>query len=286
MPSLTHEGLIELFRNRPELAAELLRDVLHVELPAYSEARVESADLTDIKPAERRADFVVLLIDGNPVLGIVVEVQLSTDEDKRLSWPAYVVGLRARFKCPACVLVVTVTEAMARWSREPIAIGPGNVFCALVVGPSSVPIVDDVAVAEADPELAILSVLAHADGPHAEPVGRAALLATLRLSGERQLLYCDLILAAVSKATRAALEELMAGGTYEFQSDFFKNRLAKAAASGEAKGMAQAVLDVLEARSVRVAEEVRARILACSDTAQLSVWLGKAATATSVEQVL
>jgi hypothetical protein len=175
---------------------------------------------------------------------------------------------------------------MARWSREPIAIGPGNVFCPLVVGPSSVPVVEDVAVAEADPELAILSVLAHADGSHAEPVGRAALVATLRLSGERQLLYCDLILAAVSKATRAALEELMAGGTYEFQSDLFKNHLAKAAASGEAKGMAQAVVDVLEARSVRVAEEVRARILACSDTAQLSVWLGKAATATSVEQVL
>ena len=40
MPSLQHESLLLLFfRNRPEFAPELLREVLHVELPAYSEAR-------------------------------------------------------------------------------------------------------------------------------------------------------------------------------------------------------------------------------------------------------
>jgi hypothetical protein len=31
MPSLTHEGLVSLFRNRPELAPELLRDALGIE---------------------------------------------------------------------------------------------------------------------------------------------------------------------------------------------------------------------------------------------------------------
>jgi hypothetical protein len=39
-----------------------------------------------------------LLIDGKPVLGIVVE---------RWSWPVYVASLRAKLDCPACVLVVT-----------------------------------------------------------------------------------------------------------------------------------------------------------------------------------
>lgn len=77
MPSLTHEALLLLFRNRPELAPELLRDALHLTLPAYSEVRLESADLTDVNPAEYRADLFVLLVDGKPVLGIVVEVQLS-----------------------------------------------------------------------------------------------------------------------------------------------------------------------------------------------------------------
>lgn len=110
MPSLQHEALIVLFRNRPELAPELLRDVLHVKLPTYSEARVESADLTDLNPAEYRADLVVLLVDGKPVLGIVVEVQLSPDVQKRFTWPVYVAGLRARLKCPACLLVVTPVD--------------------------------------------------------------------------------------------------------------------------------------------------------------------------------
>jgi hypothetical protein len=40
MPSITHEALVLLFRNRPELAPELLRDVLGVALPAYAEARI------------------------------------------------------------------------------------------------------------------------------------------------------------------------------------------------------------------------------------------------------
>lgn len=47
MPSYRCEALIALFRNRPALAPELLRDVLRMKLPAYTEARVESADLTD-----------------------------------------------------------------------------------------------------------------------------------------------------------------------------------------------------------------------------------------------
>jgi hypothetical protein len=285
MPSYEHEGLIRLFRNRPELAPELLRDALHVELPAYSEARVESADLTDLEPAERHADLVVLLVDGKPVLGVVVEVQLSADPKKRRSWPAYVVGLRARLDCPACVLVITVTETMARWCREPIELGPGNVFRALVVGPALVPVIDDVAVAERDPELAVLSCIAHGNEAHAEVLGRAALLATLRLSDERQVLYSDLVFAALSEAARAALEDLMAGGTYEFQSDFAKKHQAKGRAEGRAEGEAKALLAVLEARGLRPSDEARARIVACTDSAQLEAWIRKAVSVASVDEL-
>ena len=90
MPSFHHEALLQLFRNRPLLAPELLRDALHQLLPEFSEARIESADLTDIQPAEYRADLVVLLLEERPVLGIVIEAQLGRDEAKRYAWPAYV----------------------------------------------------------------------------------------------------------------------------------------------------------------------------------------------------
>jgi hypothetical protein len=75
MPSFHHEALLQLFRNRPRLAPELLRDALHLRLPEFIEARIESADLTDIQPAEYRADLVVLLLDERPLLGIIIEAQ-------------------------------------------------------------------------------------------------------------------------------------------------------------------------------------------------------------------
>src|SRR5690349_15165788 len=105
MPSRLHEVLLQLFRNQPSLAPELLREALQVRLPKYSEARIEAADLTDVQPAEYRADLVVLLYDDKPVLGIIVEVQLSRREAKRYAWPVYAVGLRARMRCPVCILV-------------------------------------------------------------------------------------------------------------------------------------------------------------------------------------
>ena len=82
MPSHFHEALLQLFRNRPSLAPELLREALHIELPDHSDIRIDSADLTDIQPAEYRADLVVLLLTEKPVLGIIVEVQLNKDGDK------------------------------------------------------------------------------------------------------------------------------------------------------------------------------------------------------------
>ena len=39
MPSLDHEVLLLLFRNRPALAAELLRDALGQALPAWNTNR-------------------------------------------------------------------------------------------------------------------------------------------------------------------------------------------------------------------------------------------------------
>ena len=294
MPSLQHESLLLLFRNRPELAPELLRDVLHVEVPAYSEARVESAELTDVNPAEYRADLVVLLVDGKPVLGIVVEVQLGEDPRKRFTWPVYVAGLRARLKCPACVLVVTPTEAMARWCRRADRYRPGQHVPAarhrpVRRSPSST--------TWRRPSVTRSSrssqLIAHGHEARAEVLGRAALLGMLRLSDERQVLYSDLVFAALSEAARAALEDLMASGNYEFQSDFAKKHQAKGRAEGEVKGeakgraegRAEALLAVLEARGLRASDEARARILACTDVAQLDAWIRKAISVSSVNEL-
>ena len=283
MPSVPHEALVALFRNRPVLAAELLRDALGVLLPAFAEARVEAADLSDLAPAEYRADLVVLLVDGKPVLAIVVEVQLHRDKRKTMTWPVYVTGLRARFECPACVLVVTPDERVAEWARVPIELGPGSQMVPWVLGPSAVPVIIDVAEALRDPELAILSIMAHGAGAYGGEVAYAAFEATKHLGEERRVLYSDLILASLSEAARARMEELMAAGKYEYQSDFAKTHQALGRAEGEALGRAEAVLGFLNARGLVVSEHDRARILACTDAETLDRWIRMAATITAAE---
>jgi hypothetical protein len=59
MPSQLHEVLVMLFRSCPTLAPELLHT--RIELPTFTEARVESADLSEVQPAEYRGDLVVVL---------------------------------------------------------------------------------------------------------------------------------------------------------------------------------------------------------------------------------
>jgi len=189
MPSLDHESLIVLFRNQPELAAQLLRDALHLELPAYTEARLASSDLTEVVPTEFRADAVVLLVEGKPVLGVVVEAQLSRDERKRFSWPAYISVLRARHECPVELLVLSPDRAVAAWAAAPIQLDLAGhlVLRPRVLGPDGVPLVTDPEQAKRAPEFAVLSALAHSgDEPElAGKVGAAAIIAALGLDPER-----------------------------------------------------------------------------------------------------
>lgn len=254
MPSQLHEALLLLFRNRPSLAPELLRDALHMELPEYTEARIDSADLTDIQPAEYRADLVVLLSKGEPVLGIVVEVQLSQDQRKPFVWPVYVTNLRARLKCRVCLLVVTSDEPTARWACKPVDMGGGNLFTPLVLGPSGVPEVIDPEQARADPELAVLSAMAHgrdADTRISVQIALAAHLASMGLDEDRARLYFDLVVNALSEAAKRELRT-MDPAKYEYQSDWVKGWLAHGKAALVTKQLTLRFGPLSDAAKIRV----------------------------------
>jgi hypothetical protein len=283
VPSLLPEALVELFRNRPELAAELLREALGVALPAHGVARIEDSTLTQLVPAQYHADLVVVLGDPYPVLGIVVEVQLDRDEDKRYAWPLYAAAVRARIRAPCLVLVVAWNRGVAAWAARPIEMGqPGCTFVPLVLGPSAVPVVSDPAAARRSPELAVLSALAHGRGDAALPVALAALGAMVKLDSERSRLYHDLVVGALATSARHALEKLMQSGKYEYQTEFARRYVAE----GLVQGMARALLAFLAAHGLVVDDAQRARVLACQDTALLDRWIMRAATATSAADVL
>jgi hypothetical protein len=287
VPSQLHEALLLLFRNRPHLAPELLRDALHVELPAYTEARIESADLTDVQPAEYRADLVVLLYDGKPVLGIVVEAQLAADDHKRFAWPVYAVGLRARMRCPVCLLIVSPHEPVARWASKPIMLGGGNVFTPIVLGPSGVPAVTDEARAVADPELAVLSAMAHGKDEDADKALRIAVAATtasVGLDAERSTLYFDLIVASLSEAVRKSFQA-MDRAKYEYQSDFAKRYVAEGRAEGEVHGRTTVLLKQLTLKFGPLATDTIDRVQHAS-TEELDRWTERILSAASLDDVL
>jgi len=262
MPSVSHDWLLQLFHNRPSLAPELLREALHVDLPNFTEVQIYSADLTDVQPTEYRADLVLRLLDGTEVLGIVVEVQLSPNPRKRFVWPVYVATLRARLECPVCLLVVTVDEAIARWAAQAIEMGGGNRFVPLVLRPSGVPEVTDEAQARADPELAVLSAMAHGKNTNSEKAARIALAAQSAvrdIDPERSKMYLDLIDISLSEAARGALQA-MDPRKYEYQGEFARRYVAQ----GRVEGRAALVTKLLALRFGPLTQQAAARIAEAS----------------------
>ncbi|MES1240704.1 MAG: hypothetical protein ABUT39_03705 [Acidobacteriota bacterium] len=282
MPSMAHEILVDLFKNRPSLAAEILVEVLGLSLPPYAEARIASADLTEIQPAEYRADIVVLLLqDGAPVRVVIVEVQLAVDLRKRLSWPAYAMVSRAVHACPVALLVVAPDPTVAGWCAEPIETGiPGFILRPPVLRRTTVPVVTDPEEAVQRPELGVLSALAHGETEQGATIASAVLPAIRGLDDERARFYYDLVYNSLNEATRRALETTMKG--YEYQSDFARKYVAQ----GRAEEGADAVLTVLRARGFVVSDSVRERILAQKDPERLRRWLEKAVVANSIAAVL
>jgi len=282
MPSLAHESLVDLFRSRPALAAEILVEALGVALPTYTEARLASIDLTQVQPTEYRADLVVLLRDGDVLVRVlIVEVQLAIDPRKRLSLPVYVTVSRAIHGCPAGLLVVAPDPAVAAWCAEPIDTGvAGFVLRPPVLGRAQVPIVTDPAEAARRPELGVLSAMAHGEGEQGAAIAAAVLPAVAQLGDDRARFYGDLVLNSLNEAARRALEAMMKG--YEYQSEFARKYVAE----GRTEEAARNLLTVLGVRGIVVPDVARERILAQKDPERLERWLAKAVVAASLADVL
>ncbi|WP_116808466.1 DUF4351 domain-containing protein [Steroidobacter cummioxidans] len=224
------------------------------------------------------------LSDGGSILGIIVEVQLSRDDRKRFVWPAYVANLRARWRCPVCLLVVCTDPAVARWAAKPVQLGCKNVFVPRILGPDAVPEILDAVDAALDPELAVLSAMAHG---HDADVAKAARIAALAqgvsagLDADRSRLYLDLVINSVSEAVRGALEQTMLPFKYEYQSHFAKHYVAE----GLAQGRIALITRLLAARFGSLSDEVRGKI-AASCIEELDAIGDRLLTAASLEEAL
>jgi hypothetical protein len=281
MVSMAHEILVDLFRNRPSMAAEILAEVLGVPLPGYTDARLASIDLTQSQPIEYRADLVLLLLEGDtPVRVIIVEVQLDRKERKRFTWPVYLTVLRAVHGCPADLLVVAPDAGVAAWCAEPIELGvPGFVLRPPVLRRADIPVVTDPAEAARRPELGVLSAMAHGESEQGTTIAAAVLPVIEGLDDDRARFYYDLVYNSLSEAARRALETMMKG--YEYQSDFAK----KYVDVGRREGERALLLRLLRARFGEVPASALARV-ENADTALLEQWGERVLSAKTLDEAL
>ena len=71
MPSISHEGPLDLVRQHPEIAVELVQGTAGIKLPAQVTVSLAPTDMSAVVPVQYLADMVVLISDeatSKPVL--------------------------------------------------------------------------------------------------------------------------------------------------------------------------------------------------------------------------
>jgi hypothetical protein len=294
MPSRKHRSLVKLLTESPQLLVDLVRRCFGFHVPDGLEL-LPGPETVRVLASERIADgaLVVRRHGGGIREAFVLEVQMRLDRDKRKAWATYVVGTWAKLGCPTTLVVVTLSERVARWAAEPVDIGRGRlVLKPLVVGPRQIPTEVSLENARAWPEKLALSVITHGHRGGSLSLGRTALKVAQELvaSGEhRSIVLADLITSFVNEGVRRLVEAEMIIDGEEWFSDVGREyalRCKEARAQGRAEGRAEALSMVLKARGLEPTAAQRARIDACRNRKQLEQWLQRAMLAKSVVEIL
>jgi len=191
--------------------------------------RVE-ASFSTLQLPTLSADLV--LDDGQSAL-IILEVQLRPDPDKGWVWPLYLASLAHQRRRPVVLVVLALHPRRLGGSVD---LGPCLRCEPVVVGVEQIPAALDGETARANPELAVLSAVAHAHAPGAVERAVAAVEAAATLDDLAARVYVDLVVAALPEASRRQLEALMLS-RYEYQSDFARRFFSAGRQEGRQEGL-------------------------------------------------
>jgi hypothetical protein len=282
---MPHEGPLDLVRQHPEIAVEFAQDA-GIKLPGEIAVSLAPTDMSAVVPVQYLADMVVLISDtatSKPVLAVIIEPQLRDSETKRYSWPVYVTTARSLAKCPAAVLVVLCPDpAEAAKCRRLIRTGhPGFDLAPIVIDSGGPPGRDGAG----GPYLTVFAASMGGIDMGSEPGARRVLdaIASTEVSDSDRLRMTAIILRLASDAARQILEAMMT--TSEYEKTFIERIHDEGIAEGEARGKAEAVLKLLDARGLSLSQEQRQQVTSCTDTAQLDLWFERAITVTTVAEV-
>jgi hypothetical protein len=286
---MPHEGPLDLVRQHPEIAAELIRGTAGILLPGEVAVSLAPTDMSAVVPVQYLADMVVLLSDaatGEPVLAVVIEPQLRDSDTKRYSWPVYVTTARRLAKCPAAALVVLCPDpAEAEKCRRLIRTGhPGFDLAPIVIDSGGPPGADG-----GGPYLTVFAASMGGFDMASEPGARRVLdaMASTEVSDGDRLRMTAIIMRLASDAARQILEAMMTTSEYEktFVERIHEQGIAEGEVKGKAEGKAEAVLRLLDARRLAPSREQRQQVTSCTDSAQLDLWFDRAITAGTAAEV-
>ncbi|NVB38515.1 hypothetical protein G6O69_11800 [Pseudenhygromyxa sp. WMMC2535] len=321
MTGILHQGILQLFRDEPWLAFDLQGAPRPVDArPIDRRAEVE-VPLEGEKMAVRRGfpDLVMVCLgpDGraSPSLpdGAVLSIEAQKARDWRLRWrlPFFQAVLARDHELPCWMIVVSFSDEMSAdlraWSQ-----GPPPRVDAVVLDVHTVAAIHDPELARKRPQAAVLAAALHGSRGDLK-AAQAGLLATRELPEAQRHAYTMTILAAVPRADRSKLMELIPKDEHdplweiEMNSGTFHLGLEKGRKEGQEEGRAQGraqgrkegkeegraqgqaavltemILALLEVRGVTVDATSEARIRGESSLARLRAWAAAARDVTRAD---
>jgi len=108
-------------------------------------------------------------------------------------------------------------------------------------------------------------------------------IASPALTDADRLRMTTIILKLASDAARQILEAMMT--TADYEKTFIERIHDQGIAEGEARGKAEAVLKLLDARGLAPTDGQRQQVTSSTDSAQLDRWFDRAITASSAAEV-
>ncbi|WP_344981826.1 hypothetical protein, partial [Streptosporangium fragile] len=212
MPSPQHDSLIQLFRDRPQLAVEILRDLLGQDLPATPLIRLESPTFNTRPSDDIEADLVIVLgPPPSPAHAVIVEIQQDKSKNPR-QLARYAAALWLLLNCDVTVLVICPDARTAAHYAQPIDSGlTGYRLQARVLGPDGIPAITDPQQAAAQPELSAMAVMVHGRD---RKVVEAFAAALAELPDEHAPKYYEYAYSMSAPEVRRLLEEIMTSTTW------------------------------------------------------------------------
>jgi hypothetical protein len=290
MPKIRHEAVVEILQNEPELVLSLLQCIgMNLGFGSQGTMAIADSDLSDRDAADENehvrslfSDNVFVFDEDRRRVAVIAEIQTRCPDDERsLSWPAYVANARRRHRCDALLMVFAITKEAARGSAKAIRMGhPGWDLLPLVSGigrTPGTPFGDGRFAAE----LVLLRVITRELTLNTHDARMFALTAIRSAAPERIERYTRYLKALVPASTRGPLETLM---KTVLKDAFIDGWLDQGRVQGRAQGRAEMLLKLMEMR-FNVPDDIRKRVQGCSDGEQIMAWFKRVPTAASLDEV-